>query len=334
MNHTPLDYIIVPATSSESYRDLMRFLVTGGAGFLGAALANRLANTGHDVRVIDDLSSGNREALLPALHFTRGSVNDIPLLWSMLQDVDCVYHLAARVSVAQSILYPRDYNAVNVGGTVSLMEAMRDAGIRRVVLTSSGAIYGQQPRQPVRETDVPRPDSPYAVSKWAAEQYVHTIGQLWGIETVALRIFNAYGPGQNLPVSHAPVVPRFMQAALTGGSVVLFGDGQQSRDFVYLSDVVDALVSAATAGEVNRQVLNVGSGQETSVLALIDQIEVVSGRRVSRVSNPEKTGGVRRLVADISQARALLDFRPRVSLEQGLYQMLEEDPRFQRHDRR
>ena len=172
----------------------MRFLITGGAGFIGAALANRLVGEGHHVRVVDNLSNSERSSLAPEIHFSRGDVNDIPFLWTMLQDIDCVYHLAARVSVAQSILYPRDYNNVNVGGTVSLMEAMRDAGVSRVILASSGAIYGAQQKQPVPETVLPHPDSPYAVSKWAAEQYVSTIGELWGIETVALRIFNAYGP--------------------------------------------------------------------------------------------------------------------------------------------
>lgn len=306
----------------------MQYLITGGAGFLGAALANWLANTGHEVRVLDDLSSGDRSALLPAVHFTRGDINNIPLLWSMLQDVDCVYHLAARVSVAQSVLYPRDYNATNVGGTVSLMEAIRDAGVQRVVLASSGAIYGDQPRQPVRETDAPNLDTPYAISKWAAEQYVHTIGRLWGIETVALRIFNAYGPGQSLPVSHAPVVPRFMKAALSGGSVVIFGDGQQSRDFVYVDDVVQALVQAATAKQVNRLVLNIGSGQETTVNALVDAVEAATGRSINRVWNKEKSGGVQRLVADINQAKELLGFRPRISLNDGLQQMLALDSRF------
>lgn len=306
----------------------MRFLITGGAGFLGSALTNRLARDGHEVRVVDDLSSGDRNSLLDDVNFTRGDINNIPLLWSLLQEVDCVYHLAAQVSVAQSLLYPRDYNTVNVGGTVSLMEAMRDAGIRRVVLTSSGAIYGEQRKQPVRESDLVWPDSPYAVSKWAAEQYVHTIGELWGIETVALRIFNAYGPGQSLPVSHAPVIPRFLKAILTGGSIVIFGTGQQSRDFVYVSDVVEALVRAATAKEVNRQVLNVGSGQETTVNELVEHIEICTNRAALRVWNREKSGGVKRLVADISRAEELLGFHPQVNLSEGLSRILGEDPRF------
>lgn len=306
----------------------MHFLVTGGAGFLGSALANRLVQDGHRVRVLDDLSNGDASYLETAVEFTQGDVDDVPLLWSLLQQVDCVYHLAARVSVAQSILHPRDYNRVNVGGTVSLMEAMRDTGVRRVVFTSSGAIYGRQPEQPVHENDTPHPDSPYAVSKWAAEQYIHTIGELWGMETVALRIFNAYGPRQSLPVSHAPVIPRFLQQALTGGSVVVFGDGEQTRDFVYVTDVVEALVSAATAKGVNRQVINIGSGKETSVVALIEQIEQVTGRYVSRVYNREKVGGVPRLVAEISKAKLLLGFRPYTTLAQGLRLMLEKDGRF------
>ncbi|MCA9985638.1 MAG: NAD-dependent epimerase/dehydratase family protein [Anaerolineales bacterium] len=310
----------------------MRFLITGGAGFIGSALANRLANDGHAVQVLDDLSNGDRDLLEPSIHFMRGDVNNIPRLWSMLQGVDCVYHLAARVSVAQSILYPVDYNTANVGGTVSLMQAIRDAGVRRIVLTSSGAVYGRQERQPVQERDVPQPDSPYAVSKWAAEQYLHTIGSFAGIETVALRIFNAYGPMQQLPVSHAPVVPRFLQQALTGGSLVIFGDGSQTRDFIYVGDVVEALVKTATApaDQVNRQVLNIGSGVETSMDGLVGLVETATGRSVNRIYNRDKGGGVQRLVADIRLAQDRLDFQPRTSLLAGLKLILEEDPRFLR----
>ncbi len=306
----------------------MRFLVTGGAGFLGSALANYLAQAGHDVLVLDDLSNGDAARLHMAVQFTQGDVDDVPLLWSLLHGVDCVYHLAARVSVAQSILYPRDYSRVNVGGTVSLMEAMRDTGVRRVVFASSGAVYGFQPEQPVHESNLPHPDSPYAVSKWAAEQYIHTIGDLWGIETVSLRIFNAYGPHQSLPLSHAPVVPRFLWQVMTGGSLVVFGGGRQTRDFVYVSDVVAALVAAATAKDVNRKVINIGSGEEVSINELAKMVGNVSGRSLNLIQNKAKAAGVPRLVADISRARLLLGYVPLVTLAEGLRRTLAEDPRF------
>ncbi|VAW41986.1 UDP-glucose 4-epimerase [hydrothermal vent metagenome] len=306
----------------------MRFLVTGGAGFLGAALANRLVTDGHTVFVLDDLSNGDADHLLPGIQLTQGDVSNIPLLWSLLLDVDAVYHLAARVSVPESVLHPQAYNEVNVGGTVSLMEAMRDTGVKRVVFTSSGAVYGRLLTQPVHENDTPNPDSPYAVSKWAAEQYIHTIGRLWHIETVALRIFNAYGPRQSLPISHAPVIPRFLHQAMTGGSVVLHGNGQQTRDFIYVTDVVAALLSAATATAVNRQIINIGSGIETSLAQLVKQIGKISGKRVNQLTNSQKEGGVPRLVADISRAQQLLGFRPLVALEEGLQRTLAEDGRF------
>lgn len=306
----------------------MRFLVTGGAGFLGVALANRLVADGHVVHALDDLSNGDATRLDSRVAFTRGDVDNIPLLWSLLQNVDCVFHLAARVSVPQSILYPRDYERVNVGGTVSLMEAMRDTGVRRVILTSSGAIYGAQPHQPVREDDVPRPDSPYAVSKWSAEQYIHTIGALWGLETVALRVFNAYGPGQSLPVSHAPVVPRFLKQALSGGSIIVFGDGQQTRDYIFLDDVVEALTLAAAARDINGAIINIGSGRETTIVDLAEKIEIVTGCHVNIIINPEKSGGVARLAADTRRAEKMLGFRPQIDLAAGLQLTIARDPRF------
>ncbi len=308
----------------------MLFLVTGGAGFLGATLANRLARDANQVRVIDDLSAGDPARLDERVLFTRGDVADRPKLWTLLQDVDCVYHLAARVQVSESILYPREYNEVNVGGTVSVMEAMRDAGVRRVVFTSSGAVYGEQAVQPVREDQVPNPQSPYAVSKIAAEYYVRTIGALWGIETVVLRVFNAYGPGQNLPPAHPPAVPRFLQQALGGGSLVIFGGGGQTRDFVYVDDVAEALVAAATAADVDRRIINVGSGHDTSINALAALVAEVAGREVEVLHSPAEGGGVSRLCADVSLARRLLDYQPRVDLAQGLRWTLELDPRFRR----
>ncbi len=305
----------------------MRFLITGGAGFLGAALANRLVKQGHVVRVLDDLTSGDPARLDPAVLFTRGDVADVPKLWTLLQDVDCVYHLAARVSVPESILYPREYNTVNVGGTVAVMEAIRDAGVKRVVLASSGAVYGAQDQQPVHEGLPPHPDSPYAVSKLAAEHYVHTIGALWKIETVSLRIFNAYGPGQQLPPSHAPAIPQFLKQALTDGSLVAFGDGRQTRDFVYVDDVVNALEAAATARNVNREIINIGGGAETSIDQLIELIGRVTQTPLLPLRNPSG-GGVSRLWANIDKARRLLGYSPGVTLDEGLRLTLSHDARF------
>jgi UDP-glucose 4-epimerase len=306
----------------------MRFLVTGGAGFLGAALANRLSAAGHDVRAIDDLSAGDPARLSPAVLFTRGDVADVPRLWSLLQDIDCVYHLAARVSVPESLLYPREYNAVNVGGTVAVMEAMRDAGVKRVVFTSSGAVYGEQARQPVAEDAMPDPASPYAAGKLSAEHYVRTIGRLWGLETVSLRLFNVYGPGQPLPASHPPVIPQFLRQAQRGGSLVVFGSGAQTRDFVYRDDAIDALVAAASAPAVDQAVLNIGAGRETSLTELVATIARVAGRAIEPLYNTAGSPGVSRLCADIRLARERLGFEPRVTLEDGLRRMVAEDPRF------
>ncbi len=306
----------------------MRFLVTGGAGFLGAALCNQLVGDGHEVRAIDNLTAGDPTRLDPRVLFERGDVADIPKLWTLLQDVNCVYHLAARVSVPESINYPRDYNHVNVGGTVSVMEAMRDVGVQRVVLASSGAVYGAQAEQPLREDMTPIPDSPYAVSKLSAEIYVRTIGELWGIETVALRIFNAYGPGQQLPASHAPVIPRFLKAATTGASLVIFGRGDNTRDYVYVDDVVHALVAAATAPDVNRQVINVGSGVQTSLNDLVLALEKVIDRTLEVIHNPDQSPGVGHMQADLGKPKKLLGFAPKINLADGLRLTLERDPRF------
>lgn len=306
----------------------MRVLITGGAGFIGSALANRLVAAGHEVLVLDNLSAGDPSRLARDVLFTRGDVRDVPKLWTLLQGVDCVYHLAARVSVPESVLYPREYNEVNVGGTVALMEAARDVGVGRVVLASSGTVYGAQPTQPVHEGMRPRPLAPYAVSKVAAEYYVHTLGSLYGMETVALRIFNAYGPGQFIPAAHAPVIPLFMWQAVRGASLVVFGDGDQTRDFVYIDDVVDALVAAAAAEDVNRCTINVGSGQEVSINRLVDLIARTVRRPVDTIYNHEESGGVPRMVADLTLAREKLGFVPRVSLEEGLQRLLELDPRF------
>jgi UDP-glucose 4-epimerase len=308
----------------------MNFLITGVAGFLGSALANQLAREGQQVRGLDDLSTGNPDSLYEDIHFTRGDVNDRPKLWTLLQDVDCVYHLAARVSVPESILYPREYNAVNVGGTVSLMEAMRDVGVRRVVFISSGAVYGDQGQQPLKENATPNPGSPYAVSKLSSEYYIRTIGRLWGIETVILRVFNAYGPGQNLPASHPPVIPNFLRQAVRSGTIVVHGDGSQTRDYVFVDDAVRAMVAAATAVSINDSVINVGSGTETSVRSLARLSKELTGSQAEIIYNPRSEAGVSRMCADLTLAGEKLGYTPRVTLAEGLRLTLERDPRFEK----
>ncbi len=306
----------------------MNFLITGAAGFLGSSLANHLAREGHQVRGLDDLSTGDPKVLAPDVHFTRGDVSDRPKLWTLLQDVDVVYHLAARVSVQESILYPRDYNAANVGGTVALMEAMRDVGIKRVVLASSGAVYGDMTDGSLKESDIPNPRSPYAVSKISAEYYVRTIGALWNMETVSLRIFNAYGPGQHLPPSHPPVVPHYLRQALRRGTLVAHGDGSQTRDYIYVDDVVSAMVAASTAPNINGLVVNVGSGVETSIKDLIRTVLEITDSKANVVYNTQTSGGISRMKADLTLAKEKLRFVPSIKLEEGLRLTMQRDARF------
>jgi UDP-glucose 4-epimerase len=303
----------------------VKLLITGGAGFLGSALANRLERDGHTVVVLDDLSAGDRTRLAPEVLFTGGDVRDVPRLWTLLAGADVVFHLAAKVSVPESVLYPVEYNAVNTGGTVSLMVAARDAGVRRAVFTSSGTVYGRQESQPIPETCRPHPANPYAVSKLAAEGYVRAIGDLYRIETVVLRIFNAYGPSQPAPPSHAPVVPGFLRQIRSGGSVILHGTppGAQTRDFVYVDDVVEAIVRAGTVGGISGSTFNVGSGREVSVSDLLAEIERATGRTARRLESPEHSGGLKRMCADVSAARAALGWEPRIDLAAGLRRVVE-----------
>ena len=306
----------------------MRYLITGAAGFLGTPLANSLVSDGHSVVGLDDLSTGDPDRLSSDVHLVRGDINDRPKLWSLLQGVDCVYHLAARVIVPESILYPREYNLVNVGGTVTLMEAMRDVGVKRVVFISSGTIYGNQRNQPMKETLRPQPRSPYAVSKLAAEYYVRTIGELWKIETVVLRVFNAYGPEQRLPPAHAPVIPYCINQALDNGTIVIHGEGNQTRDYVFVDDVVNAAMRASFITDINRLIINVGSGKETSVNEIARIVTELSVTKPEIIHNPHHDSGPARMCADISLAQRKLGYEPRVSLREGLLKTMQLDKRF------
>ena len=308
----------------------MKFLITGAAGFLGSALANHLVVSGHHVRGLDDLSSGDASLLHKQVHFTKGDINDRPKLWTLLQEVDCVYHLAARVFVPQSMLYPREYNDVNVGGTVSLMEAIRDVGVQRVVFVSSGAIYGNQTEEhSFSEIDRPQPSSPYAVSKLAAEYYVRTIGELWGIETLSLRVFNAYGEGQPIPPAHPPVISKFFKQACSSSSMIVNGDGSQTRDFVHIDDVVRAMSKAAFVDNIKHEIVNVGSGEATSMKELAEKIHAMTRSESEILFTPRNDTGATYMCADLTHAREILNWQPEISLDEGLKLVLENDERFE-----
>ena len=295
----------------------MRVLITGGAGFLGSALANRLVAEGHTVLVLDDLTAGDPRRLSPDVLFTRGDVKDVPKLWTLLQGVGCVYHLAARVRVPESIHYPSDYNRVNVGGTVAVMEAMRDTGVTRVVFASSGALYGEQAHQPIDEAQPPNPNSPYGVSKIAAEYYVSTLGALYDIETVSLRIFNAYGPHQDLPPSYPPVIPQLLRQAQTGGSLVIFGDGTPDPRFCLRGRRGGGPGSRRHGhrrqpGRDQRRL-----GQGVSINDLAGQVSPRHRQRGQRAAQRQaKQAGVSRLVADVSRAKELLGWEPQIDLDE------------------
>ena len=298
-------------------------LVTGGAGFIGSHVTTRLVTLGHRVRVVDDLSTGKESNLGPVagdIEFVRGDVCDPEVCRSAVAGIDVVFHLAALASVPASLLDPWACHAANVNGTMRLLEACARAKVQRVVYSSSSAVYGDTEIAAKAEAAEPEPRSPYAASKLAGEQYVMAFARAGVLEGVALRYFNVFGPRQTPGSAYAAVVPNFLQAALEQRPALIYGDGQQTRDFIYVDNVVDANLLAATgpAAAVNGWVVNVGAGRRTSLLDLIDAIGGVVGRRLGYAMHPARAGDVRDSLACMERARRVLRFESRVSLEEGL----------------
>ena len=298
----------------------MRVLVTGGAGFIGHHLSMALAARGDDVVILDDFSTGRRERLRRGGPFrvVESDLRSRDGLADALRDREVVFHLAAIASVAKSVDDPATTNSINVDATLALVLAAATAGVRRVIVASSSAVYGPEATLPSREADRPDPGSPYATSKLAAEHYVHNIGVTTGIETVALRFFNVFGPGQDPTAEYAAVVPRFIVAALAGERPIIYGDGLQSRDFVHVADIVAANLSAAEMPGVAGLTANIGSGESRSLLDLIDAVGAAAGRTLSPVFEPTRAGDVRDSRADISLAASRLGFRPDVTFDEGI----------------
>ncbi|MEX0641507.1 MAG: SDR family oxidoreductase [Pirellulales bacterium] len=297
------------------------FLVTGGAGFIGSHLVEALVARGDRVRVLDNFSTGSRENLKPfagRVEVFEGEITDPRTASAAVAGVDCVFHEAALASVPRSVEHPLETHAACVTGTLVLLDTARRAGVRRVVYAASSSAYGDQPTSSKRETDVPSPLSPYAAAKLAGENYCRAFASSYGLETVALRYFNVFGPRQDPESPYSAVIPRFITALVAGRQPVIYGDGHQSRDFTYVGNVVEGNLLAADAAGVAGEVINVASGRTTSLLELIAVLNKLLGTNVQPVHEPPRVGDVRDSLADITKARNLLGYDPQVDLETGL----------------
>lgn len=303
----------------------MPILVTGGAGFIGSHLVRWLVKQGHEVRVLDNLSTGRRENLGPVLAQIRlieGDLCDLPTVQAAADGTDLVFHLAALVSVQESTEHPLRAHAVNATGSLHVLEAARSARVRRVVQMSSSAVYGNTERLPVGEDTMPQPPSPYAATKLAAEQYGTMYTELYGVEVVALRGFNIYGPRQDPSSPYAAVIPKFVAALRGGQQPTIFGDGLQTRDFIFVGDVVQALWTAATTDGLAGGVFNAGRGETVRVLELAHLLGELMGTPVQPHFAPARPGEVRHSRADVSRFAAQTGFRPRVGVREGLQAVL------------
>jgi UDP-glucose 4-epimerase len=299
----------------------VKVLVTGGGGFIGSNLTRALVERGDDVRVLDNFSTGNRANLadlVDEIEIVEGELRSYERVHAATRGVEVVFHQGALPSVPRSVQDPLTTSAVNVEGTLNVLLAARDEGIRRVVAASSSSVYGNSDELPRVETQNPDPISPYGVSKLAAERYCVSFARVYPLETVVLRYFNVFGPNQDPTSEYAAVVPRFITGIADRRPVPVYGDGDQRRDFTYVANVVDANLRAADAEGVNGRVFNVATGRPTTVNELAEKIGDVLGRAVEREERPERTGDIRDSWADVRRARELLGWDPRVGLDEGL----------------
>ena len=296
-------------------------LVTGGAGFIGSHMVERLLRDGREVRVLDNFATGHRGNLAAVggeVELIEGDVQSYERAHNAVRGCEVVFHLAALPSVPRSIQDPLTSTASNVTGTLNVLLAARDEGVRRVVFASSSSVYGPQTEYPQREDAAARPISPYAVSKLAAEGYCRAFTQVYGLETVAVRYFNVFGPRQDPLSQYAAVIPKFITVVAAGESPVIFGDGEQSRDFTYIDNTIDGTLLASSAEGVAGETFNIACGEGTTLNQLVAHIGELTGRDVEPTYTDAKPGDLRRSVADISRAREALGYQPAVDLRTGL----------------
>lgn len=305
---------------------MTRYLVTGGAGFIGSHLVEALARSGEEVRVFDNLSTGDRKnlrGLEDRIDFIEGDIRDYPAVLEAMTGVEFVLHQAALPSVPRSIRDPITSADVNIRGTLHVLQAAREADARRVVAASSSSVYGDNPALPKHEDMCPRPISPYAVSKLAGEQYCQSFWRVYGLETVALRYFNVFGPRQSPTSQYAAVIPKFIAALLSRQPLPVHGDGKQSRDFTYVENVVQANLLACTASDAPGRAFNVACGQRHTLLDLIEALSSVHDADVQVSHTAPRPGDVAHSLADISLARTILGYDPTVDFANGLRRTIE-----------
>ncbi len=305
-----------------------KVLVTGGAGFIGSNLTEDLLKAGHFVRVLDNFSTGKRDNLIfaktyPSLEIVEGDIRDLSTCQKAVQGMEYVFHQGALPSVQRSVEDPGTSNAVNAGGTLNILLAAREKGVKRVIYASSSSIYGDTPTLPKHEEMPSHPLSPYALQKYIGEQYCRLFYQLYGLETISLRYFNIFGPKQDPNSLYSAVIPKFIDALVQGRVPIIFGDGEQSRDFTYIENVVQANLLAMSAEHLHGQAINIACGKRISLNQLLNILKEILGSKVSPIYQEPRKGDVRHSLADIRKGKEMINYEPKVEIEIGLKKTVE-----------
>jgi nucleoside-diphosphate-sugar epimerase len=299
----------------------MRYLVTGGAGFIGSHIVDELVRRGHRIVVLDNLSSGSEENLAGVrdkIELHTGNIRDLAAVQAACRGADFVIHLAARTSVPRSVEDPLDTNHTNIDGTLNVLVAARDEKVKRLVYAASSSAYGETSTLPKTEAMQPEPISPYGVTKYVGELYAQVFGRVYGLENASLRYFNVFGPRQDPTSQYSGVLSRFMLAATQGQPSVIYGDGEQSRDFTYVENIVDETLRACEASGASGKVFNAGTGQRITLNEVVKMLEKVTGKKTQAKYEPARSGDILHSQADISLAKKVLGYEPRVGFEEGL----------------
>ncbi len=307
---------------------MSKVLVTGGAGFIGSHLTEALLRKGYSVRVLDDFSTGKRENLIfdkayPSLEIIEGDIRDFSTCQKAMKGMEYVFHQAALPSVQRSVEDPETSNAINVGGTLNILLAAKEVGVKRVIYASSSSVYGDTPTLPKHEEMPSNPLSPYALQKYVGEQYCRLFYQLYSLETIALRYFNIFGPKQDPNSLYSAVIPKFIDALLQGRPPIIFGDGEQSRDFTYIENVVQANLLAMSAEHLHGEAINIAYGKRISLNQLLNLLKEILGSKLSPIHEEPRQGDVRHSLADIRKGKEIINYEPTVGIEIGLKKTVE-----------